>query len=281
MSVVGYCRVSTEMQARDGISLETQRQKIEAWALYNEKPVRGVWQDMGVSGKTKEGRPQLQLALAALQKGDAFVCYDLSRFARSVADSWVMLEQIQSKGCDFVSVQQKIDTASPAGKMLFSILSAFNQFEREQTALKVSDNMLRLAKDGLLGKKAPFGWRWVKKGAPFEPHPEQQAVIQRVRQMMSMDAKLNVQRVMDFLNGDEAARAAMKGKMYYYRTVRQWLVDNDLLGESGPVKKRRGLEQRPGVPTSATTGPPPAQPPAVSPAQQQPPPRPRTSRPGQ
>ena len=90
MSVAGYCRVSTEMQARDGISLETQRQKIEAWA----------------SGKTKEGRPQLQLALAALQKGDAFVCYDLSRFARSVADSWVMLEQIQSKGCDFVSVQR-------------------------------------------------------------------------------------------------------------------------------------------------------------------------------
>ena len=67
MSVVGYCRVSTTMQAQDGISLETQRQKIESWAEYNEKPIRRIYVDEGISGKTKEGRPQLQLALAALQ----------------------------------------------------------------------------------------------------------------------------------------------------------------------------------------------------------------------
>jgi DNA invertase Pin-like site-specific DNA recombinase len=255
MSVVSYCRVSTTMQAKDGISLETQRQKIESWAEYNEKPIRGIYVDEGISGKTKEGRPQLQLALAALQKGDSFVVYDLSRFARNTGDSLVMLGQIQAKGADFVSINQRIDTTTPQGRMMFSILSSFNTLEREQTAEKVSDNMQRLSKDGLLGKKSCFGYRWVKKGAPFEPVPEQQAIIEHVRQLLQKDATLNVQRIVDFLNSDERARAAMKGKLYYYRTVRQWMVDNDLIVESGKTKKRRGLEQRPQlipVPLSAT-----------------------------
>ena len=183
--------------------------------------------------------------------------YDLSRFARNTGDSLVMLQQIQAKGADFCSINQKIDTGTPQGRLMFTMLSAFNTLEREQTAEKVSDNMQRLSKDGLLGKKAPYGYRWVKKGAPFEPVPEQQAIIAYVRQMMAVDAKLNVQRIVDFLNSDERARAAMKGKQYYYRTVRQWMVDNDLISESGKAKKRRGLEQRPTslppVPPSPTT----------------------------
>ena len=254
MSVVGYCRVSTTMQAKDGISLETQRQKIESWAEYNEKPIRGIYVDEGISGKTKEARPQLQLALAALQAKDTFVVYDLSRFARNTGDSLVMLGEIQAKGADFCSINQKIDTATPQGRLMFTMLSAFNTLEREQTAEKVSDNMQRLSKDGLLGKKACYGYRWVKKGAPFEPHPDQQAVIAHVRQLLQNDGKLNVQRVVDFLNGDERARAAQKG-MYYYRTVRQWMVDNDLVPESGKAKKRRGLEQRPSTLPSVPSAP--------------------------
>ena len=70
MSVVGYCRVSTEMQAKDGISLDTQRQKIEAWAQFNEKPLRGLWTDEGISGKSKAGRPHLQAALGERNRGE-------------------------------------------------------------------------------------------------------------------------------------------------------------------------------------------------------------------
>ena len=188
--------------------------------------------------------------------------YDLSRFARNTGDSLAMLGEIQAKGADFCSINQKIDTATPQGRLMFTMLSVFNTLEREQTAEKVSDNMQRLSKDGLLGRKACYGYRWVKKGAPFEPHPEQQAVIAHVRQMVQNDAKLNVQRIVDFLNGDERARGGAEVGMYYYRTVRQWMVDNDIIPESGKAKKRRGLEQRPSTlppvpavpcPTSATT----------------------------
>jgi site-specific DNA recombinase len=157
MSVVGYSRVSTVMQAKDGISLDTQRQKIESWAEYNEKRVRGIFVDEGISAKTKEGRPQLQLALAALQTGDTFVVYDLSRFARNTGDSLVMLNEIQAKGADFCSINRKIDNRTPQGRLIFTVLSAFNTLQRKQTAEKVRDTLQRLSKDGLLGKKAPFG----------------------------------------------------------------------------------------------------------------------------
>ena len=253
MPVVGYARVSTVMQAQDGISLDTQRKRIEQWADFKGKPLRGLFVDEGVSGKSMAGREQLRAALAALQKGDSFVVYDLSRLSRSTGDSLAILDQIQTKNCDFVSIGSDIDTTTPAGKMMFTMLSAFNALEREQTAAKVSDNMQRLSADGKLGKKAMWGWRWVKKGEPFEPVPEQQAVIEHVRQMMLKDASLNVQRVVDWLNADEASRAAMKGKRFYYRTVRQWMVENDILPESDKVKKRRGLQQKPAAAAAITT----------------------------
>ena len=254
MSVIGYARVSTVMQAQDGVSLDTQRKRIQQWADYKQKPVRGIYVDEGVSGKSMTGREQLRAALDALQKGDSFVVYDLSRLSRNTGDSLAILERIHTNGCDFVSIGQDIDTTTPAGEMMFTMLSAFNAMERRQTAEKVSDNMQRLSKDGLLGKKAMFGWRWVQRGKPFEPVPAQQAVVEHVRTMMLKDARMNVQRVVDWLNADEAAVAAMYGKRYYYRTVRQWMVENRILPESDKVKRRRGLNQLPAT-RSTTTDP--------------------------
>ena len=244
-SVVGYCRVSTDMQARDGVSLDTQRQKIAAWAQYHERPVRGLFVDEGVSGKSKTERPQLLAALAALQREDTFVVYDLSRFARNAGDSILMLQEIHGKGADFCSIQQKVDTTTPQGKMMFTMLSGFNEMEREQTAMKVKDNLQRLSRQGLLGKKAPFGYRWVAKKAPFEAVPEQQAVIEKARQHYSNDAAMSVYKLVELLNEDDAARAAFGGKRFMYKPVRQWLTDNDIVSEHGQWTKRTGLNQLP------------------------------------
>ena len=245
MSVIGYARVSTTMQAKDGISLDTQKKRIEQWCDFKGKQLRGFFVDQALTGGEMVRREQLRAGLNSLQKGDVFLVYDISRMARNVADSWVILNEIQSKECHFVSLSQDVDTTSPGGRMMFSILSAFAAHEREQSAAKVSDNMQRLSADGKLGKKSMFGYRWVKKGEPFEPVPAQQADIDHVRKMMQMDATLNVQQVTDWLNADEASRGAMGGKRYFYRTVRKWMTDNDIIPETDKCKKRRGLQQKP------------------------------------
>lgn len=241
--VVGYMRVSTTLQVDTGASLETQRQKIQAYATFHDKPLRGIWADEGVSGKNIESRHQLRFALAALQPGDVFVVQDLSRFSRSTGDALAMLQQIQNGGCEFVSLTQAIDSTTPQGRLLFTMLAAFNALEREQTVQKVSDVMRRLSKDGLLGKRPPFGWEWVAKRQPFKRREDQQAVIERARALFLKDAQMTVHRAVSILNDDEDARKSQGGKAFFYRSTRQWLVDNSIMPESEKVK-RRGAEQR-------------------------------------
>ena len=74
-SAIGYIRVSTTMQAQDGVSLDAQRAKIEAWAMLNDYEVGEIFVDAGVSGSKMKNRPGLQSALNATGKGDALVVY--------------------------------------------------------------------------------------------------------------------------------------------------------------------------------------------------------------
>ena len=81
---VGYLRVSTSGQADDGVSLEAQRARVEAWCLANEFELLQVFEDAGLSGSRADNRPALQDALhAAIKNKAAVVVYSLSRLARS------------------------------------------------------------------------------------------------------------------------------------------------------------------------------------------------------
>ena len=231
-AVIGYARVSTAMQVKDGISLDTQRDRIAAYATLKGMPLT-MYVDEGISGKEADNRPALLRALAALRKDDVFCVYDLSRFARNTAASLAMLEQIQRVGAHFCSVQQQMDTTTPSGEMMFTLLSTFNHYERRMIATKVSDNMRHLSAIGKLGKKPPFGWRWVAKHRPFEPIPEQQAVIERVREWRLKDAALTVGEIVSMLNDDAAARDAHvdkngKRKTFYYAPVKKWMTVNGI-----------------------------------------------------
>lgn len=67
-SAIGYVRVSTESQALEGVSLEAQQAKIQAWCLANDVELSGVFIDAGLSGKRADNRPELQNALDAVCK---------------------------------------------------------------------------------------------------------------------------------------------------------------------------------------------------------------------
>lgn len=186
----------------------------------------------------------MQAALASLSENDVFAVYDLSRLARNTADALLILQTIQDKKAEFYCLTLDLDTKTPAGRMMFTFLSSFNQFERENTAQKVKDNMQWLSKEGLLGKKPPFGYNFVAKKKPYSLHENQQQVIELVRQWVLKDPKISINQIVSNLNDDEAARAAQDGKNYFYRTVAQWMVDNEIISETNKYKKRRGLEVR-------------------------------------
>ena len=93
---VGYTRVSTEEQAREGVSLDAQKARIEAWALANETTLVGFFEDAGISGSRTENREGLQKAIGmACEKRAILVVYSLSRLSRSTKDTLALAERLE------------------------------------------------------------------------------------------------------------------------------------------------------------------------------------------
>lgn len=131
--VIGYVRVSTDDQAREGVSLEAQEAKIRAWwTLNGEGRELVVFRDEGLSGSRMD-RPGLVAALEACGRGDALVAYSMSRIARSTVGMIQLAERLERRGCELVSISEKIDTSSAAGRMVFQMLAVLGEFERRQT----------------------------------------------------------------------------------------------------------------------------------------------------
>ena len=117
---IAYIRVSTPGQAVDGVSLDAQRSRIQAWCTLNEFELSDVFVDAGLSGSRADNRPELQAALAAVAacKG-ALVVYSLSRLARSTKDTIAISEAISKAGADLVSLTERIDTQAQPEKWCF------------------------------------------------------------------------------------------------------------------------------------------------------------------
>lgn len=160
MKVIGYTRVSTDGQAQDGVSMAAQEAKLRAWADLNGAESVTIFRDAGISGKRADNRPGLQAALDEVGKGDALVVYSLSRLARSTKDTITIAEALDKRGADLVSLSEKIDTTTAAGKMVFRMLAVLSEFERDQVSERTR---LALGHKRSLGEKTggdvPFGFR--------------------------------------------------------------------------------------------------------------------------
>jgi len=158
-SAIGYIRVSTEKQANNGVSIETQREKIGQWAELNGYVLAHIYSDKGISGKNMKNRPGLEEALQNLLSENALVTYSLSRLSRSLKDTLQIVDQIHAKGADLVSLTEKIDTTTPQGTLIFNIFAALNQFERDLTAERVRDVMaLKRSRGEKTGGRIPYGF---------------------------------------------------------------------------------------------------------------------------
>jgi len=156
---IGYIRVSTEQQADEGISLETQRSKITAWCELNDYELVAIYEDAGISGKTIIKRPQLQTALTEIRKDMALVVYSLSRLARSTKNCIEIADLLKVKGSDLVSLTEKIDTSSAMGEFFFTLIAALGQMERKVIGERTK---AALAHKKAIGEKyapVPFGYR--------------------------------------------------------------------------------------------------------------------------
>ena len=184
-TAIGYIRVSTEGQAVDGVSLDAQRAKIEAWCELNDYSITAVHVDAGISGKSADNRPGLQAALQDCRKGSALVVYSLSRLARSTKDTIEISERLAKSGADLVSLSEKIDTTTAAGKMVFRMLAVLAEFERDQISERTTTAMQFKKAQGERVGAVPYGYDLSADGVNLTANPVEQGVIVQARELHS------------------------------------------------------------------------------------------------
>jgi len=128
MKVAIYARVST---ANNGQDPTMQTRELREYAERRGWTVAGEYVDVGISG-TKERRPELDRLMqdAHRRRFDAVVVWKFDRFARSVSHLLRALETFKAQGIEFVSFSEQLDTSTPAGKLVFTVLGAVAELER-------------------------------------------------------------------------------------------------------------------------------------------------------
>jgi len=159
-----YVRVSTQDQAQHGYSLKAQQEALENYSKALGYEIFKIYKDEGKSAKNMN-RPQMikMLEDAENKKFSAIFIYKLDRFSRSVVDAILTIDKLKKWGIDFVSMQDKIETASATGKLMFHMISAFAEFERNMIGDRTKFGMERKAKEGGFITKAPKGYNLVNK----------------------------------------------------------------------------------------------------------------------
>jgi len=139
-----YARVSTTDQSTDSQLLDLRRYVSErGWNIFKE------YVDEGISG-TKDSRPALNQLMndAKKRRFDVVLVWRFDRFARSTKHLILALEEFKNLGIDFVSYQENIDTSSPLGSAIFTIISAVAQLERDIIAERVKAGLRRARENG-------------------------------------------------------------------------------------------------------------------------------------
>jgi DNA invertase Pin-like site-specific DNA recombinase len=181
MIAVGYARVSTPGQLEEGISLEAQEHRIEAWCQANGYQLKQVFVEAR-SAVRADNRPQLQVALSqACHAKAVLVVYSLSRLARSTKDAIGIAERLDKAGADLVSLSERIDSTSAMGKMVFRLLAAFAEFEKDQLVERTRLAMAHLRQlNKRISSLIPLGYELAADGQTLIENPAEQKTVKQI-----------------------------------------------------------------------------------------------------
>jgi site-specific DNA recombinase len=157
MNVVGYIRVSTEDQAREGVSLAAQQAKLEAYGVVKDWTLVEVIRDEGASAKHLR-RSGVQRLLSLVEAGavDVVMIYKLDRLTRSVADLDKLMKLFDKKGVALVSLQESLDATTATGRLMMNLLASVSQWEREVIGERTKDAMQHLKAQGQVYSRPVF-----------------------------------------------------------------------------------------------------------------------------
>lgn len=177
-----YVRVSTEEQAKEGISIGAQIERCEAYCKARGWQVTKVYTDAGFSAGTTN-RPALKELLEDIdqKKFSTLLVYKIDRFSRNLKDLISILDDLKKKGVHFTSVTEQIDTTTAMGEAFFQIIGVFAQLERGMVKERVKMAFGKKVSSGEIMNRAPLGYTY--KDRKLVVDPEKAKVIKDIFNM--------------------------------------------------------------------------------------------------
>jgi site-specific DNA recombinase len=183
MKAIGYIRVSTDEQAKDGFSLEAQAEKVRAYATAKGWDLKGIIED---ERSAKDlNRPGIQKIIKGCQGKDfevVIIC-KLDRMTRNVRDLGYLVQDIFEKsGVAFSSIADNFDTTTANGKLVLNILGSVAQWERDIISERTKEVLThkRLVKRERAGV-VPLGYDLADNGRNLIPNRKELEVVRQVK----------------------------------------------------------------------------------------------------
>lgn len=209
-AAVGYVRVSTEQQAKHGVSLEAQEKRIVAYCEAHGLSLLQIYKDAGISGEKVKTRPGIMSAVERCKEnGAVLVAYSLSRISRKIKHLMEISEQLVRHGGDIACIVETIDTSTATGRMMFKLLALFAEFERDLLIERINTGMeVARNKFQKLSRYSPYGWKEETVNDRLVPDEAEQEIRSKI--LNYLNSGLNAKEVRDKLNDSGLRRRGGK-----------------------------------------------------------------------
>jgi site-specific DNA recombinase len=183
MRAIGYIRVSTEGQAREGVSLAAQRERIGRYCDYSGLELAGIVEDAGASGAVSRSRAGFVELLDRVEAGEAgaVVVYDLSRLHRETLTLLAFERFLSECGVALHTAEGQISTGTPEGWLGFANRALWCEFERRQIQSRTRGAMDYKRRRGEVVGAVPYGSR--RRGVVLVPDASEQGIIKQARRL--------------------------------------------------------------------------------------------------